>query len=107
MKYMRKVGQGKPAVDQWRVRYLQRVAGINQLLGRSSHVLPPVAVKRVGTPPVTRKTRGLVARELLTTPLNALISAAIALAPNTGSRKTPSVRATSRAASVPPAEAMP
>ena len=57
----------------------------------------------MGAPPLTRNTRGPRTRPAR----HSAISAAIALAPNTGSRNTPSVTAASRAAACPAADGVP
>src|SRR6185437_13632702 len=123
------VGEGQPAVEQRRVGDLQRVPGRHQLrrgpagdARRGTQVAlrrrPPCGaralptrhgapsrdpVNSVGAPPLTRNTwvpRTRPAR-------HSAISAAMALAPNTGSRKMPSAAATSRAARAPSADAAP
>src|SRR5262249_59628356 len=102
IEHMGEVSEGEAAMDQRRVGDLQRVAGVDQLLRRSGHGVCPV--NRVGAPPVTRNTTGPV---IPVWSRASLISAAIALAPNIGSRNTPSVRATSRAASAPASDGIP
>ena len=114
------IGEGQPAVEQRRVGDLQRVPGRHQF-GRGAAGDPrrgtQIALRRrppwaargpparhgaasrdpansVGAPPLTRNTwvpRTRPAR-------HSAISAAIAFAPNTGSRKMPSAAATIRAA---------
>ena len=108
---VRQIGQGQAPVQQRRVADLQRVTRLDEFgrgpagdpgrgaevsLGRthSGHgALPPASsspTNRVGAPPLTRNTCGPCTRPAR----HPAIRAAIALAPNTGSRKTPSVCAT-------------
>ena len=119
---MGEVSEGKATVQHRGVGDLKRVARFDQLGGRAAgdpgaraeialrrlpcrghHAPSAEPVNRVGAPPLTKKTWGPrtgPARHLA-------ISAAIAFAPNTGSRNTPSDAATNRAAAAPSGEGTP
>src|SRR5690606_38241108 len=109
LEHVRQVRQAEPAMQQRRVGEFRLIPGLDQFRSRPGGdpgVGPEVAVRSgrhtgpflansVADPPVTRNTTGPSSRSERA----CAISAAIALAPNTGSSRIPSVRATRAVAS--------